>query len=95
MPTLCVPAARHLLGIGIKESKELHCFSLKCWYCNIVYTYSKTYNAIVFALFGSFCGGKKNNIIFMFFYLWWRCPHAPTSFGGPKKQKDCIKKTSF
>ncbi|WP_278847796.1 hypothetical protein [Brachyspira pilosicoli] len=37
-----------------KRTKRTALFSLKCWYYNIVYTYSKTYKAIVFALFGSF-----------------------------------------
>ena len=51
-----------------QRTKKTSFFSLKCWYYNIVYTYSKIYKAIVFALFCSFdevrtasCGKKNNN----------------------------------
>ncbi|WP_456059432.1 hypothetical protein [Brachyspira pilosicoli] len=36
-----------------QRTKKTSFFSLKCWYYNIVYTYSKIYKAIVFALFSS------------------------------------------
>ena len=42
-----------------QRTKKTSFFSLKCWYYNIVYTYSKIYKAIVFALFCSLVYNKK------------------------------------
>ncbi|AGA67280.1 hypothetical protein BPP43_10550 [Brachyspira pilosicoli P43/6/78] len=52
--------------IGIKEPKELHFINstlgiAKIYMLSYILYIFKTYKAKKLALFGSFCGGKKNN----------------------------------